>query len=357
LSGTRIPEGPPLKQGAGKPEIEGQNPQKTAGRNVLVEVKNPPAAPGSIFPQKTPLGGQVTQSSPPNTPLSALFPQNQLLEKTLETSLDQAAYAREVFKQTAASLRLPQDNLSVALLVFARYFSLPIKPVLISQLRREILNLGRASSPETAEENIALEAEAMAAVIAADKGVALGPETLERYARFLLLPGFSPFCDKKEDQEDREPPEPEDLRIMAQEQEEANDFLGFLNSIPSKNGQYWMVFPLNITVKGTEFNVFIRILKKEFLSSVGGEEVIVDISGPKRQWRCFLNKKGAKIRADIRVFPESSPRGLKLLQKEAERFLGNFESFEEIQVQNGGKIPSWVEDLSTFHLPAISKNV
>ena len=342
MSGTRIPDGAPeakglhqSKPGAIKPDAEGLKLLKATGGNI------PPVAKNSspvLKPEPVP-----TQSPIPS-----------------QNAVSVTASAREVFRQAAVNLGLPQDSLSAALLVFARYFSLPIKPALIGQLRREILNTGKTSSPETAAGKAALDSEAMAAVIASDKGVTLSPEALARYASFLLPPVKN---DDEEEPNDREElPEPEELKAIIEEQEQKDDFLGLLNSIPGKNGQYWMVFPFSIKVRGTELNVFIRLLKKEYQYIGEGEDLIVDVSGPKRQWRCFLKKSfgiscQASIRADIRVYPECSPKGLLFLQKEAESFLGSFEIFDEILVRNGDKMPSWVEDLSEICLPSIDEDV
>jgi len=327
-----------------KPETEGFKLLKATGGII------PPAAKNS-------------SAAPAQTP-SPLLSQNQIPEKAAELLLDRTTSIREVFRQTAFNLGLPQDNLSVALLIFARYFSLPINPALIALLRREVLNTGKASAPETPGGKAALDSEALAAVIATDKGVTLSPEALNRYASSLLPPGWPPVPSDEEDEpKDREEaPEAEELQAIAEAQGQNDDFLNLLNSIPGKNGQYWVVFPFSIKVKGTELNVFIRLLKKEFQSIGNGEDLIVDISGPKRQWRCFLKKSSGKtnlplVRADIRVYPECSPKELLFLQKEAESFLGSFKNFEEIQVRNGDKIPSWAEDLSAIYLPSISEDV
>ena len=355
MSGTRIPDGAPSaeakgrsspqsKPGAVKPETESQKLQKAAGGNIPAELRNSSKA----------------AAPPPAPSFKPLLSQNQIPEKAAELIPDRITSAREVFRQTAVNLGLPQDSLSVALFVFARYFSLPIKPAFIGHLRREILNTGKASSPETPGGKAALDSEALAAVITADKGVALSPEALSRYASFLLppVPG-----DKEEKSRDREElPEKEELQALAEEQEQKDDFLKFLNAIPGKNGQYWLVFPFSIKIRGTELDVFLRLLKKEYLSAGDSEDLIVDISGPKRQWRCFLKKSSVKscenlLRADIRVYPECSPKELLLLQKDAESFLGGIGDFEEIQVRNGDKIPSWAEDLSTVYLPSVSEDV
>lgn len=340
MSGTRIPEGFPLKTGALKPVTDGKNQKMAAGVNAPVEARNSQVPQSPLPSQKTPLA--------------------------LSGFRNQAPSAGEVFKQAALNLGLPQDNLSVALLVFSRYFSLPIKPALIAQLRREILSTG---TPSSSGEKALAEPEALAAVIATDKGVALKPEALSRYASYLLPP-VSPVDgeknrDKGKDRDNRdEAPKPEELRAMADGQEQTDDLLSLLNSIPGKDGQHWMVIPFCIKVKGTELNVFIRILKKGVFSADEGEDLIVDVSGPKRQWRCFIKKQRDKFLADIQVYPECSKKNLDAFKKEAELFLkkgnalmGDMKDFAEIRVRNGDKIPSWTEDLSAICLPFISKDV
>jgi len=293
------------------------------------------------------------QSSHLNTLLAASFSDSNLSPGVAETANDSLSYSREVLRQIVANLGFPQDTLSLALLTFARYFSLPIKPGLIRQLRREILDTGKASSPETTEGKAALDSQSMAAVIAVDKGLVLNSEALSRYAAFLLPP--LPGGEKKEERKDREEsPESEELQAIAEEQTQKDDLLSFLNSIPGKNGQFWMVFPFSIKVRGTELNVFLRLLKKEQMPAKDGEELILDISGPKRQWRCFLRKISGKFHADIQVYPKLSSKGLTFARKEAGRFLGDF---ADIQVRNGDKTPSWAEDLSSLCLPSIDKNV
>ena len=83
-----------------------------------------------------------------------------------------------VFKETAANMGFPRDALSVAIITFARFFSVPLNQELMAKLRREILASGRASSPGAAAEKTALEAHALAALIAQDKGIVLSPEAL-----------------------------------------------------------------------------------------------------------------------------------------------------------------------------------
>jgi hypothetical protein len=308
--------------------------------------------------------------------------------------------------EAAANLGLPKDVLSAALLVFTRFFSLSADKALLGSLRREVLDLLKSSSPGTVEEKAALEARAMAAVVAADKGVYLTPAALERYARFLMPPSLMPqFMPKipegKEAQshkavassQDRgekssgvsrgeagddlleEMPDGDELQVIAEAQMGEDSFLDLLNYLPGKNGQYWLVFPFNVNVKGIELKVLLRVLQSEHGAIPGGlsapedGQLIADISGPKRQWRCFVNKTAGKFRADIRVYPEYSQRALDQLRKQAEHFLrkgggfpglkdsGNFGGFEEIFVRNGDRIPLWADDLWPDHLPFVDEEV
>jgi hypothetical protein len=261
----------------------------------------------------------------------------------------------------------PKDALSIAILVFARYFSVSLSPALMKTLRREILASGKSSSPETPAEKTALEAEALSALVALDKGVELSPRALEQYANYFSFPDKNPGQqDKKEEHEREESPPAEELRILSEEQEQNDGALAFLNKLPGKNGQHWLVFPFNIKVKGIEFQVFIRLLKKEPVSfgEDGHLHLIVDIAGPKKQWRCFFKKSGEEFLSDLRVYPRQSPRALKTLQKEAELVLkegralfGSFKGFDEILVRNGEEAPSWADDLCTESLPSIDEAI
>ena len=288
--------------------------------------------------------------------------------------------ARTVFLQTAAALGFPKDGLSVALLAFARFFSFSLNAEQMGGLRREILALGKQS-----DEKAAMEAKTLAAFIALDKGVALNPEALKQYASFFappVFPGdskeenprfsdpaFTGPGDKKNPEDLDDLPSADKIKAIAGEQAQKDGLLDYLNVLPGKNGQYWTVYPFNISVRGTVLKVFLRLLKREPSSQREAEYLIADIAGPKRQWRCFLGRNSGKLRADIRVFPEMSAGELEILSKEAELFMGlssagnakgaigNFGGFEEIIVRNGGEVPSWVENLCDESLLSIDKEV
>jgi len=283
-----------------------------------------------------------------------------------------AVFAGDLFRQLATALGLPADTLSVTLLAFSRFFSLPPKQALMETLRKEVLDSSRTASPQTAAEKSVLESKALAATAALDKGVTLSPEALERYARFFGPPtdgeggGKGAFSGggKGTTQDREEMPQKEELQAIAEEEAKEDHLLDVLNALPGKNGQYWAVFPFDINVRGTVLKVFLRILKGEPFLTGENEQIIIDIAGPKRQYRCFLKKTGGKLRADIRVYPELSPRTLKSLSKKAGHFLGegavltgNTLDFEEITVRNGEGAPSWAEHWQAEPLPFIDKEV
>ena len=280
--------------------------------------------------------------------------------------------ARELFLQTAAALGFPKDALSVTLLAFARFFSL--SPSLLGSLRREFLNSGKTppalnnqgnETPQGREKTV-FEARALTAAAALDKGVTLSPEAQTNYSRYLIPPEtpqekktgaeFSPGAgggrNKGGDNEENEKtPEAEKIKAIAEEESKKDKLLDFLNKLPGKNSQHWAVFPFRIEVRGIELQVLLRILKRESLLAEESAFVIADISGPKRQWRCFLRERATGVQADLRVFPNVSERTLKRLKKEAERFLG------EVTVGNRDESVSWVDDLYTESLPSVNKEV
>jgi len=348
--------------------------------------------------------GKSIVPSRPESPQKAAIPRSnptppeQLSGKVAARAGEQNVYAGKLFMEAAASLGLPKDALSVALLVFTRFFSLSADKAFVGSLRREILDQLKTSSPGTAEEKAALEAKVMAAVIAADKGVFLTPSALERYARFLIPAAFNPKSSEEketpspktaaadQDSHEKSPgktrgetreeiPEADELKAIAETQTREDGLLDFFNRLPGKNGQNWLVLPFEINVKGIELKVLLRVLKSRRASVPGAlsapedGQLIADIAGPKRQWRCFVKQAAGKLRADIRVYPEQSQKALDHLRKQAERFLGkggslpwskntgNFGGFEEIIVRNGDRIPSWTEDLWLEYLPFLDEEV
>ena len=376
----------------GKANRESQKAAKEAGGNIPASsaAKKPgvtqlPKAAGSVPSPKEAFSAQASRSS-----LNSL-PQNPLSGKAIQIQGEKAAAAapaaisaRDFFLQTASVFGFPKDALSVAILAFARFFSLSLNPEQMGNLRREILATGKQSSPKTSKEKAALEAETLAALNALDKGVVLSPDALEHYAGFLSEPEGNlgpwprwrvPVFEKDGEEEDSKSPDYDEvpaadkIQAIAEEQAKKDGLLDYLNVLPGKNGHFWIVYPFKIKVRGTVLKIFLRLLKREPSSKQEGDYIIADIAAPKRKWRFFLGRISEKLRAEIQVFPELPPKALEHLSKEAGLFMGkaafgvgksaigNFEGFEEILVRNGGEVPSWVENLCDEHLLSINEEI
>ena len=123
-----------------KPSINGKS-------NQAVVIKNPAAraekSPNPVSGLKNP--GPVR----PELPSVVKSPPG-------EPSIGKTIPAKELFIKTAVNMGFPKDALSVAILVFARYFSVSLSPALLKTLRREILASGKPSSPETPAEKTVL---------------------------------------------------------------------------------------------------------------------------------------------------------------------------------------------------------
>ena len=383
----------PAAGGKTRPAGTGTAANATANTDTSGKTLTKPAkGAGATVP-----AGRGNATSFINAPKVNSSPQEPVLENLVKSS-GESTTARELFRQMARALSLPTDTLSITLLALCRFFSLSPNQALM--LRRELLALprlmsrtsaSRTSSPKAAKEKASLEAKAFAATAALDKGVTLSPEALEHYAGFLGPPGLTEEGETGEDnafsgggRENlpgrpaepgrpqnagqvfllEEAPTAEELRAIAEGEAKKDGLLNFLNAIPGKNRQYWTVFPFKLSKRGTEIEVFLRILKGEPFFAGENGHIIIDITGPKRQYRCFLKKMAGKLRADIRVYPELSPGNLKALKKKADRFLGegtglagNSLGFGEILVQNGETAASWVVDWCTECLPSVNKEV
>jgi hypothetical protein len=289
-----------------------------------------------------------------------------------------------LLKQALFSLGLNQDSLNKALFIFTRYFSLPTgmsgnRSGLLTELRREVLNTAQSASAGEAAEGETdfsqkTENRALAATALADKGVKLNSNVLETYAQ-ALDPDGKRFSENSEngkngsdkdesnqnDSDDRranreKAPVQEELRALFDEfmklpgldsgsLDGEKGILSFLNRIPGKNGQRWIVWPFNITVQGVRLRVLARFFIKEPASAAAGGRLFVNISGPLNSWRFILDKSGGRtLKAVISVYPERQPSSLNAVKREAEKFLAVLGPIE-IEVNNGGKFPSLADFL------------
>ena len=237
-------------------------------------------------------------------------------EKTTpqNTQVSAGLTGAEALKTAALALGLPADALSRALLAFSGIFSITPDSALLSRLRKEILDSG-TSSPKDSREKLQLEAKTLAALAAFDKGVVLGRESLRLYSAVPDSGDFSgdDFFGESNDPDDHgsgRQPDAQGFQQFFQDfnrgGSEKDRLFGYLNRIPGKNGRHWAVWPFNYSRGGTELKVLVRILIKEPFFSLNRKDddnlVIVDITGPKRNWR-FLLRTGEELTSDVSIVP------------------------------------------------------
>jgi hypothetical protein len=214
----------------------------------------------------------------------------------------------------AAALGLPQDKLSASIISFARFFSLPLKPQLLADIRRQAFappaQTGNQSiavktalteaaaakvisaNANTAEDtsaslNAAKTRQAFAAAAAESKGVELQQKGLELYTEAVdpdsrRQDGGHQRKRRNRDQNEHtekvsskngsvkksqyaEISSPQfftagNLKKMSFENSDQNPLLDILNRLPCKNGQRWIVYPFDFVEGGKEYFVSMRIL-------------------------------------------------------------------------------------------------
>ena len=205
------------------------------------------------------------------------------------SKVPQAAAQRSISSLISAA-GLPADKLSASIISFARFFSLPLKPELLKNIRQQAFEAApNAAPPEpvpAAEESgpqpksgIVFknrEALSFAAAAAEGKGVELQPKGLETYAQTV-----DPDWRRRQDSEQgdhrgkrkREGSEKEEghlqktaaltaagLEKIALEGAGKDALLAILNRLPGKDGKRWVVLPFDFSDNGREFKVSLRIL-------------------------------------------------------------------------------------------------
>jgi len=209
-----------------------------------------------------------------------------------------------------ANLGLPADKLSSSIISFARFFSLPLKPQLLADIRRSAFTPEKIPAPasNTAAATAATQGEALtaakfrealslAASAAESKGAELQPKGLELYAQ-AIDPGWEKRNDGEKSkrnkgqtqQEDESPikiksandtqPEPvtaEVLKKLYYENTREDTLLDILNRLPGKNGQRWIVLPFDFSQGRREYKVSMRILTDDNRLSAGACRMALDV--------------------------------------------------------------------------------
>lgn len=242
------------------------------------------------LPKSADLTKSINHISPSKVPEMELFGDSLL--KHISYKSDQSSASIMTLIQ---SLGLPPDSLSSSIISFFKFFSLPLDVPVLKQIRREVLE------SKSSKDSISLAASA-----AFDKGVSLSDEALKEYAAAIDPAEHSGAHDdsggtgfdqnarddqQKRNKDDQSALHAEDLKNLMNEIDTNGSLLGYLNKIPGKNGQFWIVLPFKFISGLTEFSVSVRILlnTSDFHHSV--ERFTVDVLSNDCRWFFLVSKK------------------------------------------------------------------
>ena len=314
------------------------------------------------------------------------------------SSADMHIHNKTNLSTLLSSLKMPPDNLSRAIITFARFFSLPLEPKLLYSLRQQLME-PKIINRETA---------AMAAAAAADKGIKLGEKAFAEYSSALEgfiknftreqldeFPVYRRLYDQAEQQSDKqqgdgsytgsgnpEGQEPKQKEPGNKEQKKGRDtetekavspvrqhitellqkwpLLDFINRIPGKNGR-WIILPFSYTSGGLEISVSMHLYIKP---NVNSGTMFMDIKVNQieqkhslRQWQIVLKKPETKagIMAELGIFSSTevyTPVKLQHVRKELAKILEI--SPENVQIREK---PSFSADLEEELLQSIDMKV
>jgi hypothetical protein len=203
------------------------------------------------------------------------------------------AAARSLSTLVSAS-GLPADKLSASIISFARFFSLPIKPDLMADIRRQAFSSAAQQSaaqpaaesipPEPAKTEAAArnkEALSLAAAAAEGKGVELKDRALENYAQSI-----DPEWDERQEADGQQrqkrgkngnereegegkkaaPVSAAAVKEAALDAAEKDPLLEILNRLPGKDGQRWITLPFAFDENGRQYRVSLRILPPDYMA-------------------------------------------------------------------------------------------
>lgn len=251
--------------------------------------------------------------------------------------------------------KLPADKLSTSIILFARFFSLPMKPEVLTAIRRQAFTPQNAASAQTETiksaitqsellkqgttgdaDSSALTAKnrlifSLAAAAAESKGVELETKGLELYANAI-----DPDMEKRRDssshdrrqgkKQDEQKNEGENLKSgsingntlkkIALESAEKNPLLYLLNRLPGNDGRRWIVLPFDINEDGRDYRVSLRILP-ETLNRVSLMTLdIVEIGNSEKRSTFTLEAVDSSITMlNIYMQPELSAKAKRQLER------------------------------------------
>jgi len=302
------------------------------------------------------------------------------LSNTIATNTQRSAAS------LATALGLPPDKLSSAIISFARFFSLPLKPQLLADLRRYAFmpNTANQSSAANAltektlpanvnamkDANDALSSEktrqafSLSAAAAESKGVELSPKGLESYAEAVDPDSRRQDENNQRRRKNREQNEQEEKTIktesvkkqkqgessanqfftadsikkMSLEYAEQNPILEILNRLPCKNGQRWIVLPFNFEEGEKNYSVSMRVLLDDNKSLNHAVCMALDIlesaeSTPDKRWLFVMDSVNDKpMRVSVYLQDELSQKNNSMFKSELSKLFNI--PLEHINIKN-----------------------
>jgi hypothetical protein len=310
-----------------------------------------------------------------------------------------------------ASLKLPPGRLSASMLSFAKFFSLPLGSPFPGQIRQKAPGGqgGAVSAPLPGKEGgpslQTREAQALAALASAAKGVELGPEALAGYARALLHgspPEEAPAEAAGTPPGETDRPEGRDYgaqggngggrdsggRNPGGERGSGDSgktgggvpgkapgspvrepalaaqgpLLGALNRLPGRDGKRWIVLPFSLN----GLDICLRILLAPVPGGKGGqagpgayraERMGLDIDGGEGAWR-FVFHPGASsscppspLLLEFSWFPAPGKDRIRAMERELAEFMGL-----PAGSVRGENLPPFAESRD-WTLPSVNKEV
>jgi hypothetical protein len=284
---------------------------------------------------------------------------------TPKSSVSSSPNAPRSAMSLSAALGLPQDKLSSSVISFAKFFSLPLKSQLLTNLRRYALappsqtanHYSAAANTATAKPALAnitaaentnasfatektRQALSLSAAAAESKGVELTPKGLESYAQAVDPDSRRQDDDRQRRRRNREQDEQEEknslrsesvkkpqygevsspqltadsLKKMFFENEKQNPLLEILNRLPCKNGQRWIVLPFDFEEADKNYNVSMRVLLDDERSSNCAVCMALDIlesaeTAPDRRWLFVTESANDKLmRVSVYIQDELSQK-------------------------------------------------
>ena len=286
---------------------------------------------------------ELPKSKPQSAPVSS----SKTTVKTAGTPAAVNSAVRPMVSLTAAA-GLPSDKLSNSIITFARFFSLPLKPDILTAVRRQVFMQNKQTVPlsqnqastaqmtlpfaapnqtgaaETSEQSTVLkirEALALAAAAAEAKGVELNSKGLETYAQAV-----DPDSRRRHDEENKREKQNKNqseqeetssskekiitsckLKKMANEYSEKMPLIDILNRLPGKNGSRWIVLPFSFCQGEKEFRVSMRILLEH---SVRIEKMVLQLTedGKHEKTQVFLIEFAGDQLMRLTVYLRDSPQ-------------------------------------------------